>query len=108
MPYRDREKYNAYMREYRKKKKEELEKLKLQQVERERKPSTEKETEGYNEEDYNDLLNVPTSIKFNDFDIWSEVEPERDLPPSEKFKKEPYKMASEQEREIERAIQEYE
>jgi hypothetical protein len=101
MPYKDPEKRRAYQREryYRKKREEQLSKLK------EFKDGREREGEGFTEEEYQDLMNIVEDIKFTDFDIWHDVKAERDLPSSEKFKKKPYVLPDEYERELERVCE---
>ena len=103
MPYKDSEKRRAYQREryYRKKREEQLKALKEYEDGRERK------TEDFTEEEMRDLMNVPDEIKFMDFNLWGEVKVERDLPPSENFKKRHYVLPNEYERELERALKEF-
>ena len=104
MPRKTREGRAEYMRLYRARKRAEREARKLRNTEFKRNPLEGLENKDFSSEEYHDLLNVDASIIFDTFDIWRDVEAERDLSPSEKYKKEGYGLANEQKEALEKAI----
>ena len=49
-------------------------------------------------------MNLPDELKFTDFDLCGDVEAEADPSDSMKFRKNPYSLPDEYERELERAL----